>query len=475
MYCKKCGKEIKNNIQYCTNCGEKIPEKVLEEMQEKALEEMPPKVQSTASDTAKGNNRIKIICLVAVILLLLSALMIGLVLILSDEDEEEKPDTEATVTEEIVESTEMTTTAAESEETTEVVEETAKSIFLLSKVECEQLMDDMLKSESVDATEKDAMADISNVIIESRIAEEYGVRMSDLTDDEKNSLNYLIGKNACSKEGIFEYELEFDEDMECDAYSLQSVARDAYGANDLPETDSMLLTRTEDGTIAFMFADGDEVLNGEGIHIREQEDCYLASLPVFRYGNDALSGILTGYADVLFAKNTGSRFGVTAIYARTRGREDIPVDYVETSSELPGQEGKTYDGNNLIDGDYSTAWVEGVDGVGVGQTITLHLDKPREVYGILLYNGYLASVDLYNKNGKVTQVTVDFGQGQEVKKEIDTYAPQTSGNSISEMNMNIGRIAPDQPVVTDTITITITEAVTGDKYEDTCISEVVVY
>lgn len=463
MYCKKCGKEIKDNIQYCTYCGEKVPEKVQE------------KVQSAAGDAAKGKNRIKIICLAAVILLLLSAVMIGLVLILSDQDEEEKPLTEATVTEEMVESTEMTTTAAESEETTEALEETAKSVFFLSEAECEQRMDDMFKNELVDAAERDAMAGISNVIVESRIAEEYGVRMSDLTDDEKNSLNYLIGKNACSGDGIFEYELEFDDDMECDAQSLKSVARDAYGANDLPNTDSMLLTRTDDGTIAFMFADGDEVLRCEGIHIREQEDCYLATLPIFRYGNDALSGILTGYADVLFAKNTGSRFGVTVIYARTRDKEDVSVDYVETSSELAGQEGKTYDGNNLIDGDYSTAWVEGVDGVGVGQTITLHLDKPTEVYGVLLYNGYLASVDLYNKNGKVTQVAVDFGQGQVVKKDIDTYAPQTSGDSISEMNMNIGRIAPDQPVVTDTITITITEAVAGDKYEDTCISEVVVY
>ena len=108
-------------------------------------------------------------------------------------------------------------------------------------------------------------------------------------------------------------------------------------------------------------------------------------------------------------------------------------------------------------------------------TITLHLDKPTEVYGILLYNGYLDSVDLYNKNGKVTKVSVGFGQGQVVKKEIDTYAPQTSGDSISEMDMNIGQIALDQSIVTDTIIITITDAVAGDKYDDTCISEVVVY
>ena len=75
---------------------------------------------------------------------------------------------------------------------------------------------------------------------------------------------------------------------------------------------------------------------------------------------------MTGYTDVLFAKNESSRFGVTAVYARTRYMEDIHVDYVETSSVLESQAGKTYDGNNLIDGDYCTAWAEGVNGVGVG-------------------------------------------------------------------------------------------------------------
>lgn len=458
MYCKKCGKEIRDNIKYCNYCGAKIQEEV----------------KNTVGTATKRSPNEKIICLVAVFLFLLAVVIAGLVMVSSDKDGEERLPAEEAVTE-MVEASESGKETVDSEEGTEALEEPSKNVFDLSGRECDRLMDKMRKNEFAKTEARDAMLEISNVIVESRIAEDEGIRLSDLTDDEKNSLNYLIGKKACSGDGIFEYELEFDDDMECDAQSLKSVARDAYGADDLPETDSMLVSWTGDGTIAFMFADGDEVLRGEGIQLREEEDCYLATLPVFKYDNISYSGTLTGYADVLFAKNESSRFGVTAVYARTRYVEDIHVDYVETSSVLESQEGKTYDGNNLIDGDYCTAWVEGVNGVGVDETITLHLDKPTEVYGILLYNGYLDSVDLYNKNGKVTKVSVDFGQGQVVKKEIDTYAPQTSEDSISEMDMNIGQIALDQSIVTDTITITITDAVAGDKYDDTCMSEVVVY
>ena len=42
-------------------------------------------------------------------------------------------------------------------------------------------------------------------------------------------------------------------------------------------------------------------------------------------------------------------------------------------------------------------------------------------------------------------------------------------------NCSRSRIELDKPAVTDTITITITDAKSGAKYDDTCASEVWVY
>ena len=38
---------------------------------------------------------------------------------------------------------------------------------------------------------------------------------------------------------------------------------------------------------------------------------------------------------------------------------------------------KSYAAENLIDNDYTTVWVEGASGDGIGETITIHLSKEQ--------------------------------------------------------------------------------------------------
>ncbi len=62
------------------------------------------------------------------------------------------------------------------------------------------------------------------------------------------------------------------------------------------------------------------------------------------------------------------------------------------TSELPAHDGETFIGCNLHDNSCKTAWVEGVDGYGVGEsaTYTFPSQQPR-ITDVIVLNGFLKS------------------------------------------------------------------------------------
>jgi hypothetical protein len=54
----------------------------------------------------------------------------------------------------------------------------------------------------------------------------------------------------------------------------------------------------------------------------------------------------------------------------------------------------------LIDNNYKTAWVEGVQGDGIGEVVKLTFEKETEVWHIQLFNGYHKTFDLLKKTIK---------------------------------------------------------------------------
>lgn len=158
----------------------------------------------------------------------------------------------------------------------------------------------------------------------------------------------------------------------------------------------------------------------------------------------------------------------------------LPVSYVEASSELnvKSVDNATYVAGNVADGDLKTSWVEGVEGRGEGQVIVLHLDGSHKIAGLKIYTGFLKTWARYVKNGKVTTVLIDYcnGQTQEVDltynwglSEEDIDFDESTAETCSTV------ITTEQICETDTIKITIINAVAGSKYEDTAISEIEVY
>lgn len=91
----------------------------------------------------------------------------------------------------------------------------------------------------------------------------------------------------------------------------------------------------------------------------------------------------------------------------------------------PPEQGATYEPARAIDGDSSTAWVEGNDEAdpttkyGEGQSLTITLAEPRDVQLVCVINGYAKTEQLYLDNARIRQLTVSTDNGQ-----IDSVLPE---------------------------------------------------
>ncbi|HAA10274.1 MAG TPA: hypothetical protein DCE41_00725 [Cytophagales bacterium] len=149
---------------------------------------------------------------------------------------------------------------------------------------------------------------------------------------------------------------------------------------------------------------------------------------------------------------------------------------VTASSTLQGN----YAVENLTDGDYATAWVEGVPGQGLGQSIEIELNDVMVGY-IGLLNGYTKSATTYNTNARVKRLRVDY-------ESVDYADPSKTRQSSEELTLEdrpfqrisdfnlfdsldeLSQFGDGSPKFRK-ITLTILEVYPGSQYEDTCITE----
>ncbi len=147
-------------------------------------------------------------------------------------------------------------------------------------------------------------------------------------------------------------------------------------------------------------------------------------------------------------------------------REAVPVtmDHVElvmASSSL-SEYNMTHSPKRLYDGDLSSAWVEGAEGQGIGESVTFCFDQTCRLTGFLIYGGYQKSTDLYQKNSRPAKLRVFIpGYEETIYLLGDEFGAQ--------------EIPLEFPVEADEITFTIEEVYPGSKYEDTVISELTFY
>lgn len=137
---------------------------------------------------------------------------------------------------------------------------------------------------------------------------------------------------------------------------------------------------------------------------------------------------------------------------------------VFASSELSGG---NYAAENLIDGDFSTAWSEGIDGYGIGEAIVYRCPGDSVwLYGFAVASGYQKSKELFEKNGMPTKFLIETG---------DFTETVTWEEDLEENEYRCCTYEFAVPVLADEITVTILDVREGTAYEDTCISEMYFY
>lgn len=147
----------------------------------------------------------------------------------------------------------------------------------------------------------------------------------------------------------------------------------------------------------------------------------------------------------------------------------------EASSELESQGGHTYSADNIISGNKSEAWVEGVDGNGYGESITITKsynmlngqlvpdDECIFFYELCVVNGLARNEDVWKSNGRVKTLKFFFNGEYQGDIELeDTMKPQYI--SLSGLNLS----AKNQE--SSTFRFEIADVYPGDKYEDVAIT-----
>ena len=141
-------------------------------------------------------------------------------------------------------------------------------------------------------------------------------------------------------------------------------------------------------------------------------------------------------------------------------------DQTESSSSLTSSSGTYYGPENLIDGDVTTSWQEGVEGYGEGDAIRFSFAGAKPVKTISINAGSWISSERYYANGRPKELAIVFSKdGTDVRSDIVTL----------EDKMEQQFVVLDEAVECDSIYIRIDSVYIGEQYEDTVIAEMGIY
>lgn len=118
-----------------------------------------------------------------------------------------------------------------------------------------------------------------------------------------------------------------------------------------------------------------------------------------------------------------------------------------------------YSPSFIIDGNLSTAWIEGGSGEGIGEWLRCDFGKTVTLKKIIVYPGYFKSESIWAKNNRVAAATFYFSDGSSIEFDFeDVMKPQT---------IDVGKIK------TSYVKLVIDDVFVGESdVEDTAISEI---
>jgi hypothetical protein len=133
--------------------------------------------------------------------------------------------------------------------------------------------------------------------------------------------------------------------------------------------------------------------------------------------------------------------------------------YATASSELAPQGNNKYSADRVIDGQLSTAWVEGKPGPGIGEWVEVGFPDFRLVSKIRIFPGYGKSDLAFRSNNRPRTLRLQFTSGE---PQVITL----------EDAMKWQTFTLTTPVRTFSVRTFIIDVYRGSKWDDTAISEI---
>ncbi len=133
----------------------------------------------------------------------------------------------------------------------------------------------------------------------------------------------------------------------------------------------------------------------------------------------------------------------------------------------------TYAAVNLVDSRLDTVWIEGSDGVGVGESFTLDLPRAR-VQKVLIFPGHGKDERMFKKYGRLKEVSLSFFSTDDTR----TSRPVKQQNFVFEDAFKMQEIPVEDVQVGEELfgghlTVTIRSVYPGKDYtKDTAVAEV---
>lgn len=173
----------------------------------------------------------------------------------------------------------------------------------------------------------------------------------------------------------------------------------------------------------------------------------------------AISGKeMIGYVSSEFVKLDENKNKQETNFVASSAESSSQLRNISTSSKT-----YSYNPSNVLETNNDTCWCEGSDGDGVGEYIKLSSENQGTVKEIIIKNGICTDSELFYKNNRVKACTIEFSDG--------TVINQTLSGEYDEQPC---KIKLPEKITSDYIKITIDSVYSGTKYNDTCITEIIV-
>jgi hypothetical protein len=149
------------------------------------------------------------------------------------------------------------------------------------------------------------------------------------------------------------------------------------------------------------------------------------------------------------------------------------------SSSLCEKNGFCHRPDRLLDGKNQTAWCEGAPGKGVGEKLVFELGKPRRITTITFLPFYAKNKKAFfdNAQGKELEIKTDEGSYRvafSVEDPVSTFGGGQLDHSHPYVEL------PTDPgvkhaITTSRVEILVKAVYPGARFEDLCMSELVLY